>query len=485
MVLVASVFSFTAIARTAAAGSSGTEGRKSAGDLKIAVAPFQGKGNAACTRALTELAREVGRVEPWRSASRGPMPRSWADLSVWLGTKGNEIGADVLILGLASGQRIILQAYDPQKVKLIGLKRLTSSKRCKLGASNRAEITQWLKRVLQQSLEPESAPLVERDSDRDTNRDTDRDAKLEAEGTASARELAPREEPLTAGGRDPGLEDAGRADDPDRAARQERARRKASAAEGLEAEVEPIAPPRRATPIVAIEAELSLVNRSFGYSQPRTTNLRTLDVAGMPAPGIRIQAHPFAGASASGLPLFFEAFYRRAVGVKSARTDGGPDQDTRFEEGAALVGYRWVGTRLGLAVSPHAGYRLTQFSLHAPRNGPKEDQLPNVSYSSLDLGVSAELPIKSWITAVVSGSYLVVLSAGEVFSRAYFGSGSALAFDFQAGLRFSLTPSVSIGALGAYQSYSLSLDTDPGALRGADSASDALLSFRSTVRFEL
>jgi hypothetical protein len=239
-----------------------------------------------------------------------------------------------------------------------------------------------------------------------------------------------------------------------------------------------------ASSLISASAELAIVGRSFSYDTPRTPNLRSYDIAGMLTPGIRIEARPLAHEDPALAPIFVTAFLRQAVGVKSARPDGGPAHPTEFLDAGVYAGYRFDLPHTVLGVAPRAGLRRTQFSLKPARDGIRETDLPDVAYSSLEVGADGDYPIKDWIAISVSASYLLMLSGGQVFSRAYFSGGSSLAFDLSAGLRFVATPEISVTASGNYQRFSLHFDHVPGASRIADGAEDGMLGLRTVLRVD-
>jgi hypothetical protein len=416
---------------------------RSAYAIRIAVAPLQGKNSPICTHAVAEVLEEMGDIEPWRSAHRAPT--TWEALSKWLASRGNEIHADVVVLGLVAGPRMILEAYDPNKVKLVGLKRLVTPKRCKFTPASKALVIDWMRSVVAAlSGSPGDAALALEDA-RAAELDKQTSLARTATKTATATTVVEREH--------------------------------------IEAPPA-IVPEQTPPPVISAELELGFVSHSFAYTNARTPNLQEIDVEGMMAPGIRIEARPLAPLEKPALePLFVRAYYQTTAYARSERA-GGPKYPTDFTDAGASIGYRWVGTDWMLGISPHAGLHHTMFRLRPARNGSREDQIPNVSYESIELGGDVDVPIKDWIRGILGGSYLVVLSGGDVFSSAYFPAGSAIGFQIEGGLRFDLLPSISVVVLGTYLHYSLSLNTSLASRRIADSADDDSLSVRGGIRFD-
>jgi hypothetical protein len=417
-------------------------------EAKIAVAPLQGNNATICTKAVAELAKEIAAVEPWKSLSRDRPPTTWDALSKWLAARGNEIGADVLILGTIRGQKLILEAYDPQRAKLIGLKRLVAPKGCRFSKTSKAIVTDWLKRVLELKGVPEAPPEIS-----------------ESTSPSAEKNDRPDEPPPLLGG--------------------ERIGRPTKEV-ALESDRERPPPPKLEEPaLVSATGELAIVSRSFSYTTPRTANLRAYDIAGMATPGIAIEARPLAREDTPLAPIFVRAFFRHSIGVKSARTDGGPPHPTSFLDAGASAGYRWTGALPQLAISPRLGYRRTQFSVWPSRDGVREDELPNVAYSSLEIGAIADYAIRDWMNASFSAAYLKVISGGEVFRQPFFQGSSSFAFDLEASLRFRIAPELSAIVGGAYQRFQLQFDAVPNALRAADGADDSMLTLRAAVRVDL
>jgi hypothetical protein len=417
------------------------------------VAPLQGKGAQVCTKAVAEVAKELGEVEPWKSTSKERPPTTWEELSGWLGARGNEIGADIVVLGTVQGQKLILEAYDPHRVKLIGLKRLGTPKRCRFTQISHGLILDWLKRVVELQLNPGAEAEIADASDRS-------EEKPEKEAMPSLL------------GGDP----IGQPKKSDKEADKK--------PDGLFAETpHAIVRPEDGAFISAV-AEMAIVSRSFSYDSPRSTSLKNYDISGMAVPGVRIEAHPLVKEDSLFAGLFTAAFLRQSVGVKSARTDGGPSYPTSFQDAGAYLAYRWVGTQLNLAITPHAGFRRTVFLLKPASDGARELQLPNVAYASLEGGLGIDYPLKEWMTVSISGAYLKVLSSGEIFTQAFFKSGGAYAFDVGASLRFVVAPGISAIATGAYERFALHFDGIPNAQQPADGAEDAMLSLRAELRVD-
>lgn len=430
---------------------------------RVTIAPLAGRAAQPCTAALTEIAREEVELLPWRSPFRRPPPGTWARLSRWLLANGVEIGAEVVVLGFLSGQRIVLEAYDRHQLKLVGLKHMTMGKRCRFSSSERALLAEWMRSITKGRSR------------------LDEETGVAASSTTAPSGDDPHARPLmdidVSGGEEPRVEEPQRARS--ESARGDAGRGLRSGRSGDQTE-----PALAEGPTIIAEIELAIIGRNFGYSRVGSAGLRGFDIAPMAVPGIALEAYPFAGEAATGLgDLSAGVRLRQGIAARGSPGGGTAEHDARYAELEASLGYR-LETDLGLVLHPRLGYQRTTVSLVPASDGARSD-LPGVRYGSVELGIDALLTVGGSVAIVGALSYLVVLSGGEVFSAAFFPNGTALGLTAEGGVRLSITPSLSLGLLGAFESYHLSLAAGPTDRLVAASARDSLMAARTTLRFEL
>lgn len=412
----------------------------------ISVAPIQGKGSKACTSAIRELAGQHGALAPWRAKGREP-PGRWAELERWLTAQGNVLEVDIVVLGTVSATRLVLEAYDPGRSKLIGLRRVNTAKRCKLGAQSRQVLGAWFEELV--ALSSGSAPpesgigLVGEDRE---------ERRLLAEEHARGADLL--------GGR-PTLPEP-----------------RAAATSVIRAD--PAQPVSTSAVSARFELGFAVVRRTFEVQGAATANLRNIELDGMPGPSFAIELSPLAGGPAALAPLFLSFRHHRTLGVTARRPEGGPDPEVTYTDASALAGYRL--TWAALEVSPFAGLRRTSSSLSGAGSALEPD-LPDVAYLSLELGAALDVPLGSELRLFGSAAYLFVGSGGEVFSRAFFPEGSGYGLELQLGGRHHLGAGIWVLLGAGLLHYDLTLSG--GAGRVAESGADLSLSLRSGLVLEL
>lgn len=415
--------------------------------IRLAVAPLRGKGGAACSRKIAEVLSARVRIVPLEASVEGLT--SWSELSDWI-TKNGATDAEVVVVGSLGKKTIVLEAYATKKQKLVALGSIRTLSRCRMSHRGRAALMDWLAKILNESAPAGGSPSIERVPPPPP-------AKTEAE---------PRP-PVTG-------------------------REGAEVTEVAEVEkvekVEKVEPTVRQV-AVALAASIGVGRRNLSFTDARTPNLRQHQVDAMPVPSLRLEAFPFV--AAGGLfelmrPLGVSADFSRAVGLSSARTEGGPLYDTVHTEVGARLFYRWPLPldSIPATVIPQVGYHHVTFALQgAP--GENEPDLPNVGYDSVSFGVGVEVPVKERVKLFGTGTYLLVLDGGEIFDAAFFENGSAWGYRVEIGMSYRIWEGLSARLVGHHLSYSLSLDPAPGAGRVAESGRDAISGIGLGFGYEL
>jgi hypothetical protein len=181
------------------------------------------------------------------------------------------------------------------------------------------------------------------------------------------------------------------------------------------------------------------------------------------------EIYPLAGQGKHLARLGASLVIDRAVGLSSQLSMNG--STTEFD----TVQSRWgLGLRYALPVSDGAivklaaGYDQLEHTIDASGvNVP----LPDVSYSYLDIGAGAYVPLGKEIAVNADARYLHVLSAGEIQDADKYGTGNVVGLDVDANLEYRMSPTIHLRAGVRYLrmafdfdgsgSWTTELDGDP------------------------
>ena len=221
---------------------------------------------------------------------------------------------------------------------------------------------------------------------------------------------------------------------------------------------------KRVYPIIVAELGVDLMFRDFAYQGLETGNLYGYTGTGVVMPSLHVEvfpAAPFTNSVLGGLGLYGDVAF--AVGLKSMLNDESfPTNSTRWG-----VGIKWAirpiaGSRF--TIGPDLGYRSWSFSVQPGSDGTVIAQLPELTYSGLDLGGTMEVPLGNFGTLSFKGAYLPVFSAATVLSPDIFPSGHASGFTAELGLGFYLDPGklLELRLTGIYTQYNMTF-TNVGA----------------------
>ncbi len=238
--------------------------------------------------------------------------------------------------------------------------------------------------------------------------------------------------------------------------------------------------PGAADPLFALELGGDLFARDFKYQQPETANLRAYSAQVIGAPKLKAELYPLSRSMtgiAAGLGV--EASYSVALLLRS-QAAGGPLHPTslnRLEAGLRLNVRPFASSRF--AIVPAVGFRNVSFSVAPASDGTTLDGLAGVSYSALALGAGVEAPLlDDQLVLFARGSFLPVLSSGEVISQTYFPRGSASGFELQGGAGYRVLGPVELRLAAHYTRFGLSFQSDPADARRAAGATDVYTGFR-------
>jgi hypothetical protein len=244
-----------------------------------------------------------------------------------------------------------------------------------------------------------------------------------------------------------------------------KASRAAGAGEGPGLLASTFGTPRGGMPFAIIRVEFNTVARSYDYNDPVTTNLRPFSVSFMPTPALSLALYPLGltgSAALSGLGL--DVGFATSLGVSSARANGPsyPTTYSRFDVGAH---YRlWFGeTASSFTLIPRVGFQSAGLSLSAASDGTVENELPNVRYSGLRLGLGFDAPLFAGLRVLADGAFVLLgSSAGDVISSKYFTKGSVNGINVGVSLAYGFTEAFGLEAGFGYQHYFFSFQPNPG-----------------------
>src|SRR5919106_1066348 len=236
-------------------------------------------------------------------------------------------------------------------------------------------------------------------------------------------------------------------------------------------------------PLVAIEAGLDLVRRTFQYRSLETFTLRTYESAPViPTPRLRIEAHPFASSRSAAVgALRFEADLLVAIGLRTVNPDNDQTYATTFQR--VDVSASWstpLPTPRGFRLGPAIGYRYARFDVGLNAADEPLDGVVDVRYLALRGGVGAEYE-RGRAQFFARAEYVHPLGVGGI--KTYFPDWSAAAFELEAGGGFRLSAGFELRGRVHYGRYALSFPPPPGTQYRAAGASDDYLGLALLMRY--
>jgi hypothetical protein len=239
-------------------------------------------------------------------------------------------------------------------------------------------------------------------------------------------------------------------------------------------------------PLVAVEAGIDLVRRSFEYRDLETFTLREYETnPAIPTPRLRIEAHPFVSSPNEALAaLQLEADLLAAIGLRTINPDN-PDKNQTYATNFQRldVGASWyvpLAAARRLRVGPAVGYRYALFDVGLSSAGEQLDGLADVRYLAVRGGFGAEYGLSRW-RFFARGDYVHPLGYGGI--KSYFPQVSGAAFELEAGAGFRFTPGFELDARLHYGRYAMSFRTEPTADYIAAGASDDYLGLALLMRY--
>lgn len=232
---------------------------------------------------------------------------------------------------------------------------------------------------------------------------------------------------------------------------------------------EPVTPAEVGPTATAIEltAGFRLRSRSFSYHDDLFGEHSGYDLAG--APIVFADATFFPGALSRTVlaHIGIEARGEVAVGVSSRRSDGG-EHGTRFHALATALTVRLP--MVPVEIRPHAGYGIHDFAFDGASGG--QTPLPDVRYEHLLVGTSVIVHVADVLDVRLRGSWLPVLSLGEIGEPDWFPHATGGGVEAELGATFMVGAGLGIRVSGEWRRFFLSMNPEPGDAHVAGGAVD-------------
>ncbi len=230
----------------------------------------------------------------------------------------------------------------------------------------------------------------------------------------------------------------------------------------------PSAPSKQPALIASIGPRV--LGRSLSFTNDQLGNLRSYETKAAMEIAVSAQWYPgahFRDDWLANLGLDIDADY--AIGLTSK--EGGKELDTTaYELGAGLIfrlPFEMFEPRFRL------GYVRQVFTVDTADNV----FLPSMTYGSVRMGAGTAVKIIDALSLDVSLAYLLVLSAEELASKAYFPNASVGGYEAGGGVLVRITGPFAARAGIDWRRYSFDLKPQAGAVVRADSATDDYLRF--------
>jgi hypothetical protein len=218
---------------------------------------------------------------------------------------------------------------------------------------------------------------------------------------------------------------------------------------------------RHAAAEVSVGATVVRRKLTFTSTDELTPSQRPNGYNGSVVPSVTVngEVYPLAFGSPSGaLSGLGVAFvFDRVIGLKSRL--GSTEYTTTQQKVGGGLRYRWnLGNK---ATQPTvkfiAGFNALSFEID---RGADDIDLPNFSYTYLDVGAAGRFPVGSPMFAIyLDARYNQVFGSGEVTEQAFYGDGGARGFEGDGGLEVRLLDDKLVVRLGAhYQRIAFDFD---------------------------
>ena len=220
-------------------------------------------------------------------------------------------------------------------------------------------------------------------------------------------------------------------------------------------------PTGRAIPFVAVAAGVELGGRRFRFDNPQEGNLRPYDAGGVPMVRLSAELTPLAfstSKAANGWTLL--GSYARSTPLDSTATinQGQPNEvavsvPTTWSNLDLGLGYRYrFGERDASYAGLVAGYGIHTFTFDFDAtNDTLENQIPDVKYKFISVGLDGRFAFAGRFAALLSGGTRLVNATGNIGNN--FKKTDVVAFGMGAGLAAGITRAIEARLVGRFDQY--------------------------------
>lgn len=414
----------------------------------VTVAPLRGKGGADCAQKLSRWLDEQVPIEPWHGGAAVGGFQTFEALSQFVERKGRALGAQIVVVGTARSNKLVLEAYAVKSGALLHLARIPIPKatgHCKLGRRGRTQLSRFVAQAVK-AFRRRVVVAARRAADAAVSTEV---APAVSTATVAA---VPVPEPIvepTVATSSPaptrsyfsGSEDVLR-DDSQVSARPR----------GVRAETALAFEPAW----IEIEPQLGLAQRNFTFKSGGGI-ARSYLVGALFTPGFRVQIRPYLKTPGPLARLSLDLNYQQSPNYQSRRYASGPLVNSSYSEFQALIHYPIALSSVD--VGPQIGFHSLGYRLRGVAGGVAGEDTPSVDYRSLVAGLRLRATLGRTAEIRASASYLPVLATGEVFSSKYYPNGSAWGLHLQAGVTVRVHHLLHVVVAGHFTAYALDLGT--------------------------
>lgn len=240
---------------------------------------------------------------------------------------------------------------------------------------------------------------------------------------------------------------------------------------------------------------VGIYGRAFRYTdtlaelgQPGAEPLVDYNLDAAPMPFVNLHWYPaahFTGGWAAHIGI--SGGYAQGIGTTVAYNDG--TTDLTYSQSHSLY-YAGLRGRIPVSIANFGvfgNYSGHSFSLNEKDSGSPNTIFPNVSYSMIEMGADVEVRVGRVILGA-NGSYLLVLSSGDIGTDAWFPETSTVGVHFGGHVGFEISSMFDVLAGVDIRAYGLDFNpipagTDPSRVAGG--ATDRYLAATLALRFRL
>ncbi|MGV3622071.1 MAG: hypothetical protein ACO1OB_14710 [Archangium sp.] len=236
-----------------------------------------------------------------------------------------------------------------------------------------------------------------------------------------------------------------------------------------------------------IEAGVDITNRSLGYTQVATGNLRDYNLPAFAAVKLGVEFYPLALTGRDDLLAGLGAEFN--ISFAPWLSSGLLSSEDRFPTSAMRIdgGIKWAIVPVKsfpFAIIPYVGVRHQSFTVSPLADGRRLDGLPNVAFTGLRVGLGVEVPFVRAFGIFGRFGVIPTFSSGEIISASFFPNGSTFGLEGNAGL-FVRIAVIELRASFEIANYGMTFVTQPTDQYVAAGANDRYLGGNVALRLNL